>query len=208
MVETIDMQMIPVPKTSPLTRAHLTNTLADMERIAETVRLTTGASITAEDLVKIGEAMYAAPLDYGDQAIELLSPDVKAEPGGPGKGKQPPPPGYTNAPRLSAYRFIPRDGSPNRLLERYDPEEALEVITKQHRMMADWIRSNRGRPGWDLDAPTREMWPYIHASKRLKSCREQLQQLVDELEREEEAKYDWMDAQDEADRLAWSEENA
>ena len=33
-----------------------------------------------------------------------------------------------NAPSLSTYRFIPRDGSPNRLLERWEPQYALERL--------------------------------------------------------------------------------
>ena len=86
-----------------------------------------------------------------------------------------------SAPSLSTYRFIPRDGSPNRLLERWDPQYALERVTKEHEMIANWIRAQE----WGEHVP-QSCWKYITTSKRIKSCRNQLRALVRELEADNE----------------------
>lgn len=180
------MQMIPVNSATELS--------SNLGAIAATVSAVTGTTITADDLQKIGDNLYAAPADYGDQAVELLSRE---------RAYQEPPAGYTTAPRLDTYRFIPKDGSPNVLLERLPLKEALEKVTREHRKIADWIRAQRGRPGWDLDRPTREMWPYIHASKRLKLCRIQLEEMWnDVIADHDDDNSDWASAQAEADALS------
>lgn len=81
------------------------------------------------------------------------------------------------APALSLYRFIGRDGSPNRILEVHSPHDALERVTRQHALMADWIRAQE----WGQDVP-KDCWRYIVTTNRLKSCRKQLEKLVKELE--------------------------
>ena len=180
------MQMIPVNSATELS--------SNLDAIAATVSSVTGTTVTADDLQKIGDNLYAAPADYGDQAVELLSRE---------RTYQEPPAGYTTAPRLDTYRFIPKDGSPNALLERLPLKEALEKVTREHRKIADWIRAQRGRPGWDLDRPTREMWPYIHASKRLKLCRIQLEEMWnDVIADHDDDNSDWASAQAEADALS------
>ena len=180
------MQMIPVNSATELS--------SNLDAIAATVSSVTGTTVTADDLQKIGDNLYAAPADYGDQAVELLSRE---------RTYQEPPAGYTTAPRLDTYRFIPKDGSPNVLLERLPLKEALEKVTREHRKIADWIRAQRGRPGWDLDRPTREMWPYIHASKRLKLCRIQLEEMWnDVIADHDDDNSDWASAQAEADALS------
>lgn len=180
------MQMIPVNSATELS--------SNLDAIAATVSSVTGTTVTADDLQKIGDNLYAAPADYGDQAVELLSRE---------RTYQEPPAGYTTAPRLDTYRFIPKDGSPNVLLERLPLKEALEKVTREHRKIADWIRAQRGRPGWDLDRPTREMWPYIHASKRLKLCRIQLEEMwSDVIADHDDDNSDWASAQAEADALS------
>ena len=180
------MQMIPVNSATELS--------SNLGAIAATVSSVTGTTVTADDLHKIGDNLYAAPADYGDQAVELLSRE---------RTYQEPPAGYTTAPRLDTYRFIPKDGSPNALLERLPLKEALEKVTREHRKIADWIRAQRGRPGWDLDRPTREMWPYIHASKRLKLCRIQLEEMWNDVIADHgDDNSDWASAQAEADALS------
>lgn len=169
-----------------------------LEMIAAEASRVSGTRITADDVVKITESM-----DSGGVTGLYMMPRG-ASPDDPDTQPEPPV-GYEKAPRLKTYRFIPRDGSPNRLLEKWTPEQALEVVTREHRLIADWIRAQRGRPGWDLDRPTREMWPYIHASKRMKACREQLRELVEELRLAGEADdglgAEWSSAQAEADAL-------
>lgn len=169
-----------------------------LEVIAAEASRVSGTRITADDVVKISESMGgvgATGLYMMPRGASPDDPDTQPEP----------PAGYEKAPRLKSYRFIPRDGSPNRLLEKWTPEQALEVVTREHRLIADWIRAQRGRPGWDLDRPTREMWPYIHASKRMKACREQLTKLVWDLRRAAGADdglgAEWSSAQAEADAL-------
>ena len=176
----------------------------NLDALAATVSSVTGTKITADDLQRLGDNLYlaATPADYGDRAIELLSPDRSDDDdddgssAGHGYFKRP-------APRLDTYQLIPRDGNPNALLERLPLKEALEKVTREHKKIADWIRAQRGRPGWDLDRPTAEMWPYIHASKRLKACRIQLEEMWDDIEREhDEPEDDWAQAQAEADALS------
>lgn len=180
------MQMIPVNSATELA--------SNLGAIAATVSAVTGTTITADDLQKIGDNLYAAPADYGDQAVELLSG---------ARARQQPPAGYSNAPRLDTYRLIPKDGDPTELLIRFPLREALEKVTREHRKIADWIKGNRGRPGWDLDAPTAEMWPYIHASKRLKLCRIQLEEMWNDVMADhDDDNSDWADAQAEADALS------
>lgn len=187
------MQMIPID--TPLADA-AQRAASNLDAVAATVSSATGQSITADDLQRLGDRLYAVPADYGDRAIELLSPEHSRD-------AEQPPTGYTRAPRLDTYRFIPKDGSPNALLERLPLKEALDKVTREHRKIADWIKGNRGRPGWDLDAPTAEMWPYIHASKRLKLCRIQLEEMWDDIVREhDEPEDDWAKAQAEADALS------
>jgi len=187
------MQMIPID--TPLADA-AQRAASNLDAVAATVSSVTGQSITADDLQRLGDRLYAAPADYGDRAIELLSP-------GRSRDAEQPPAGYARAPRLDTYRFIPKDGSPNALLERLPLKEALDKVTREHRKIADWIRAQRGRPGWDLDRPTAEMWPYIHASKRLKLCRIQLEEMWDDIVREhDEPEDDWAQAQAEADALS------
>lgn len=188
------MQMIPVNSVTDLA--------SNLGAIAATVSSVTGAKITADDLQRLGDNLYlaATPADYGDRAIELLSPERSDDDDGSSAGH-----GYFKrpAPRLDTYRLIPRDGNPNALLERLPLKEALEKVTREHKKIADWIRAQRGRPGWDLDRPTAEMWPYIHASKRLKACRIQLEEMWDDIEREhDEPEDDWAQAQAEADALS------
>lgn len=81
------------------------------------------------------------------------------------------------SPRTSLYKFIPSSGSPNRLLERMSPHEALAAVTQQHRKIADWIRAQ----DWGQNA-SGDQWRYIQVSKRLKACRQQLREMVRELE--------------------------
>lgn len=83
----------------------------------------------------------------------------------------------TVAPAVSLYPLIGRDGSPNRILETHGPHAALERVTRQHALMADWVRAQ----GWGEDVPEGR-WKYIGATRRLKACRKQLEQLVKELE--------------------------
>ena len=176
-----------------------------LEMVAAEASRVSGTHITADDVVKITESM--AGIGSGGVTGLYVMP-LGANPDDPDTQPEPPT-GYTKAPRLKTYRFIPRDGSPNRLLEKWTPEQALEVVTREHRLIADWIRAQRGRPGWDLDRPTAEMWSYIHASKRMKACREQLRELVEELRRDNSAGVeqsgnlgsDWAMAQAEADAL-------
>lgn len=169
-----------------------------LEMIAAEASRVPWTRITADDVVKISESMG------GGGATGLYMMPRGASPDDPDTQSEPPV-GYEKAPRLKSYRFIPSNGSPNRLLEKWTPEQALEVVTREHRLIADWIRAQRGRPGWDLDRPTREMWPYIHASKRMKACREQLRELVEELrlagEAGDENLEEWSSAQAEADAL-------
>lgn len=176
-----------------------------LEVIAAEASRVSGTHITADDVVKIMESM--AGIGSGGVTGLYVMPRGATH---DDPGAQPEPPtGYTKAPRLKTYRFIPRDGSPNRLLEKWTPEQALEVVTREHRLIADWIRAQRGRPGWDLDRPTAEMWSYIHVSKRMKACREQLRELVEELRLDNSAGVeqsgnlgsDWAMAQAEADAL-------
>lgn len=143
----------------PLTRAALEAAMA--ERALE-VSSVTGMRVTAADLERMTLQMESNPLGTPTEAPE-------------------PPQGYTRAPRLDTYKYIPKDGSPNVLLERLPLREALTKVTREHRKIAEWIRGQKGRPGWDLDKPTREMWGYIHASKRMKRCRDQLQEMWDEV---------------------------
>ena len=172
-----------------------------LEMVAAEASRVSGTRITADDVVKISESMG------GGGVTGLYMMPRGASPDDPDTQPEPPA-GYEKAPRLKSYRFIPRDGSPNRLLEKWAPEQALEVVTREHRLIADWIRAQRGRPGWDLDRPTREMWPYIHASKRMKACREQLRELVEELRlaggADDGFGAEWSSAQAEADAL-WAE---
>lgn len=115
------------------------------------------------------------------------------------------------APRSILFPYLGRDGSPNRILERYPPHEALARVTAEHAAMADWIRAHKNDPGWDLSAPTNEQWRYIHVSKMLKRAREELQLMVD-LINAETTKPHPVDlheaAQAEADLLAVLEEKA
>lgn len=186
-----------IPIDTPLADA-AQRAASNLDALAATVSSVTGIKITADDLQRLGDNLYlaATPADYGDRAIELLSPAGSRD-------AEQPPTGYTRAPRLDTYRLIPRDGNPNALLERLPLKEALEKVTREHKKIADWIRAQRGRPGWDLDRPTAEMWPYIHASKRLKACRIQLEEMWDDIEREhDEPEDDWAQAQAEADALS------
>ena len=86
------------------------------------------------------------------------------------------------APRSILFPHLGRDGSPNRILERYPPHEALERVTAEHATMADWIRDHKGKEGWDLSSPTSEQWRYIHVSKMLKRAREELRLMVDAID--------------------------
>lgn len=96
--------------------------------------------------------------------IEFFAPETTPAPDSP-------------APCLPLARFIPRDGSPNRLLERYDPHTALELVTEQHQQLADWVRAQE----WRNNVP-KECWRYVVMSRRMKSCRNQLHRLVTEIE--------------------------
>ena len=187
------MQMIPID--TPLAGASQ-RAASNLDAVAATVSAVTGQPITGADLQKIGDRLYAVPADYGDRAIELLSP-------GRARDADTAPPGWPKAPRLDTYRLIPKDGDPTELLVRFPLREALEKVTREHRKIADWIKGNRGRPGWDLDAPTAEMWPYIHASKRLKRCRLLLEEMWEGVVSEGSEEHDeWADAQAEADALS------
>ena len=187
------MQMIPIdtPLAGASQRAE-----SNLDAVAATVSAVTGKVITGADLQKLGDRLYVVPADYGDRAIELLSP-------GQARDADTAPPGWPKAPRLDTYRLIPKDGDPTELLVRFPLREALEKVTREHRKIADWIKGNRGRPGWDLDAPTAEMWPYIHASKRLKLCRIQLEEMWnDVIADHDDDNSDWASAQAEADALS------
>lgn len=162
---------------------------ASAERIAEEQLLSTLSEMSASK-------QAALDADYSRLEAVLVGPERLRRPD--------PPEGYTRAPHLPAYQYIPKSGSPNRLLEKWTPEEALAEVSAQQRQMAEWIRGQRGRPGWDLDRPTREVWQYIHVSKRLKECRNQLQDMVDEINAGDydEETTEYMNAQAEADALS------
>lgn len=184
-----------IPIDTPLATA-ASRAAANLDALAATVSVVTGQAITGDDLQKLGDGLYAVPADYGDRAIELLSP-------GRARDTDTAPPGWPKAPRLDTYRLIPKDGDPTELLIRLPLREALEKVTREHRKIADWIKGNRGRPGWDLDAPTAEMWPYIHASKRLKRCRLWLEEMWEgAVGDDSDQKSDWAEAQQEADALS------
>ena len=184
-----------IPIDTPLASA-AQRAASNLDAVAAAVSAVTGQSITGADLQKLGDRLYAVPADYGDRALELLSP-------GRARDADTAPPGWPKAPRLDTYRLIPKDGDPTELLIRFPLREALEKVTREHRKIADWIRAQRGRPGWDLDRPTAEMWPYINASKRLKLCRIQLEEMWDDIVREhDEPEDDWAQAQAEADALS------
>lgn len=184
-----------IPIDTPLAGA-AQRAASNLDAVAATVSAVTGKVITGADLQKLGDRLYAVPADYGGRAIELLSP-------GRAHDADTAPPGWPKAPRLDTYRLIPKDGDPTELLVRFPLREALEKVTREHRKIADWIKGNRGRPGWDLDAPTREMWPYIHASKRLKLCRIQLEEMWNDVMADhDDDNSDWASAQAEADALS------
>lgn len=79
----------------------------------------------------------------------------------------------TKAPDLSLWDKIPKTGSPNRLLETYEPLEALKLVTHEHRLIADWVKAQ----GWSNDL-NRARWPYVHATIRFKKCRQELRAFV------------------------------
>lgn len=108
-------------------------------------------------------------------SIGLFEPDIELyDPRGVvSKGQK--------APALKLYRFIPKDGSPNRLLEKWDPWYALERVTEEHAMIADWIRAQE----WGENVPG-GCWRYIATSRRMKSCRNQLREMVAEWEEDRE----------------------
>lgn len=168
----------------PLTRAALEAAMVERALEASSV---TGTRVTAADLERMALQMDTRPLGTPHEEPE-------------------PPQGHTRAPALSTYKYIPTNGSPNVLLERLPLKEALDKVTRDHRKIAEWIRGQRGRPGWDLDKPTREMWGYIHASKRMKRCRDQLQEMwddiMDDTSHEDDAPSEVSAAQHEANMLA------
>lgn len=150
----------------------------------------------------LGKPMAPWQVEALGVALASMSDAEDRRPPEPHEKQPDPPAGYERAPRTATYQYIPPDGSPNRLLEEYGPEEALELVTREHHALADWIRAQRSRQDWDLDKPTAEMWRYIHAVKRLKSCRNQLREFVESLDRGDDCQEDWLEAQAEADALS------
>lgn len=76
------------------------------------------------------------------------------------------------APSTPVYRFLGRDGNPERLLETHTLEDAYWRVKDEHRALADWISETIG------PASTGDDWRYVSTSKRLKLARKWLRRLM------------------------------